>query len=162
MTMLRLAVFASVLVGCSGSGNDRAATTSPRQACTLFEGVSKTVPPGGVPITIDVPGWQRTDDADGSCRFASPEGARVTVSLEFCGIDPCPLKLEGGRVRATTNRKLGGQTMRTNTLRLQDPTTHYIVSCRANVQGTEITPALEAQLQRGAAVCDTLAFAPRS
>jgi hypothetical protein len=161
--MSRLALLACVLVGCSSNGGgDRAAAVTPDLTCTLFEGVSKTPPPGGVPVKLAVPaGWSRTDAADGSCQFTSTEAVRVSVSLEFCGTDPCNARLEGGRVRATTNRKLAGQTMRTNTLRVQDPTTHYIVTCRANVQADAITAALDAQLQRGAAVCDTLAFTPR-
>ncbi|MDX2093894.1 MAG: hypothetical protein SFX73_39030 [Kofleriaceae bacterium] len=156
--MLRLALLAVLLGGCPG---DAPAPVEPRgQRCTLFEDVRKKTPPGGLPIALDVPGgWKRIDDGDGGCRFASAT-AGVSVNLEPCGTDPCTLKLEGGRVRATTHRKVAGQTLRTNTLRIQDAETGYIVACKAFVQGAQISAELEAELKRGIAVCDSLALLP--
>ena len=145
-----------VLHGCSSSSVD----LTERQRCVVFEGISKSIPAGGVPVALDVPvSWKRSDGSDGSCWFVPrASSSRVRVALEFCVqiTTPCDAKLSRGVLRTTEDTTLLKSTLRRSILKRADPHTHRVVTCSASVQGTMITSALEAELSRISTICDSL------
>lgn len=165
MTRTQLALAAALLAGGCGGG-DAAPPEASRRSCRLFEGVSKTIPAGGVGITLEVPtDWAEAHYDDGSCRFTPARGAgHVSVSLPFClevPDRPCDQGLAGGTARReTSDTTVLGQTMRRSELQVADPRTRRAVACAAVVQGAAITPDLERQLLRLERICDSIAVVP--
>ena len=158
MTARRTALVLTVIAGCSSTGSERLE----RHTCVVYEGVSRTIPAGGVPATIEVPAsWQRTDHDDGSCNFRrAGEPGIVGLSLELCiEVEPCDAKLSSANAQATKDISILDQIMRSTETRRADPQTHRVVKCTVAVQGTQITDRLEAQRQRLVKLCDGFAIA---
>ncbi|HVK71969.1 MAG TPA: hypothetical protein VM734_01560 [Kofleriaceae bacterium] len=150
---------AVLLAACSSAAPERVE----RHRCVVFEGVSRTIPPGGVAVTLDLPAsWRPTEYADGSCTFRhATERGMVSVNLDFCiEVRPCDEGLPPAGARLTRDLRLGDQVMRTTETRRADPRSHRVVTCSATVQATSITADLDRQRERLAAWCDRLAFAP--
>ncbi|MGN6105522.1 MAG: hypothetical protein ACTHU0_10490 [Kofleriaceae bacterium] len=162
-----VAGFALLLVaaaGCSSQRDDLAEVR--RERCVLFEGVSKTIPPGGVPIVVDVPRqWTRTDSEDGSCDFrpASGKTGFMSVRLEFCvelpNTQPCDAHLAIEGPRRTREYELLDQHVRTIEIRRADPQSHHVAVCSATIQGTELTEAMARRQAKLVELCEAFAIA---
>lgn len=156
--------FALLLVaaaGCSSQGDELAEVR--RERCVLFEGVSKTSPPGGVPIDVDVPGkWRRSDGDDGSCSFGLRSGGGgLSVRLELCLLPstPCDAQLANEGPSRTREMEILDQRMRITEIRRADPQTHRVAVCSATIQGTEITEEMARRHAKLVAMCEAFAIA---